>query len=453
MANNGFTTEQSYELEQLERSYPFVSPLPAATPADVRQLIADVYIIYSDPAPQQLHIETVDPDSSNAVVRFIIHNADNTVFMDTDACTCVDFNSWGSWIVEEFIDGDKHFKVLLSADAVTALSVARTGLGLKLTARNVDVRAGRVKSITFKNSASNGDLTTVGVLTHKIILTGGYNTAFDDATDILSGVVQASAVRPMASKQINCSPGDGLGKYITCDPPEPVVRMINGIKGDTTLQNFTLSPHDCYWISPPASSGSLTPSTLALANDCSPCKKCDDYVNDYKKLRVLWERASKLRDRLLSVIGTYERTVTQFNQRRDVITAAMPTVELDLVPRYSRTFSVQIRVTTGDLGIVSGALTIAYSGTTCWYIDGSGYTKQAGVTKYLTRGFFGTSIAVSQRSATTSMWSWQMDTPFDVAIGTVVSVAVSGSLTMTDGSVIPVATTALVTIMGPYNKG
>lgn len=191
----------------------------------------------------------------------------------------------------------------------------------------VNPRVKRVRRL-FVKRALTGE---IDLVTHeKVYLEAGNNVEFalnDAPTDELT--------RKPTVVTVNAAPGLGAGAVYRCNETEGI-KTINNIRpddrGDYKLTgslcswferpmrtpgppihphtDLTLVPDDARW---PYNAPTEVGPGLIMHQDCEACCACEDYVNAYRSMVAVWERAQAVSLRIQQLQETYNQICTMMN--------------------------------------------------------------------------------------------------------------------------------------------
>lgn len=316
-----------YDQPQGGSDYPLVTPS-----ADVRYLLADAYLSYTDPATPASNFELPfriswlygfgteagsdpDPDTpapTHAYDIIIVDANDDVVFDSTASGMLYASRAWTAWL---------HITRWESPDGAVCSIVHHTAWGLTdtppvqtypryffpdravLQEQTVSRLPNRVQSL----------IAILDTLTAKnVTLSGGYNMGLTVTTE-----TAAAGGRRVTGITFDAIPGAGIGIYVDCSPADNPVRTINAI-APTATGHFFINAAGCYYARRPmrvlsTSPRRLLPETelapgneievdlpddvagqtiaavgwpdtteyahLQLGNDCGACCDCADYIS------------------------------------------------------------------------------------------------------------------------------------------------------------------------------
>lgn len=191
----------------------------------------------------------------------------------------------------------------------------------------VNPRIKRVRRL-FVKRALTGD---IDLVTHdKVRFEAGSNLEF-----AVEDTPAAKTVRVPTTIKINAAPGLGAGVVLECNEIEGI-KTINKV-GPDERGNFNLSSSPCSWFERPMKNpgppthphtdGTLQPADaqwpynapvvtgpgLILHQDCKACCSCDDYVNAYRAMLGVWQRAQALAARAQALQSSYNALCSLMN--------------------------------------------------------------------------------------------------------------------------------------------
>jgi hypothetical protein len=315
-------------------NYPFIAPS-----ANIRNLLADLYLAYEEPsdytsiAPTALPLKIAwlyglgcirndkplwAPEPINPV-EIIIHDADGATVFDSTEAEYYDEQTWGSnYTIYEWRTDVSVLRIV----AFTTWSPDKEPtpknylVHIEPTNGTLDARAiyrlpKRVRSLrlvldTFTKT--------------NVDLVAGYNMQLQATV-----VDTANGSRNKTQLVINATPGAGDGIFPGCVEPDVVLRSINGV-GPTTVGDFLLGASDCYWIRQPTTVITTSPLVvrpsidmdplsghLQLGNDCGPCCSCDDFVETAQYLNRIWAEGAAVGRAAESVRDQYHLNRERWN--------------------------------------------------------------------------------------------------------------------------------------------
>lgn len=308
-------------VEALGTNFPFVNPSD-----DVRGLLADFYLSHAVRtavlplritwlygfcnAQSSCQSEGSAPSDSPDPVHdadLIVKDSDGTVVFDSTEADTFRSKSWGDrfrlyeWETTEAVcralvhvgdpDGIRIFDMEI---------VPENGI---LDERVSEIVPERVDTITVNGQTLSGE----------VLLTAGYNIDLTETAPV--GRSRRSRNRVL----ISAAPGNGVGRFPSCEEPEQVIRRINGV-GPNPTGDFIMSASACYWLERPVSAqtttATITPATLRLNNDCGPCCECTDYENTYHGVRRLYDKFKEIGRRAEVVRGMFRENITRWEEQR-----------------------------------------------------------------------------------------------------------------------------------------
>lgn len=307
-------------VDPLGSAYPFVNPSE-----DLNGLVADFYLghrvttitlplridwlygVTQPPGEGSTSSEAGSslpglPDPTHAADLRVVDADDAVVFLSTTAST-YRFRDWGRFRIHEWLADDAVCRLLQHLGAHDPEDERETPVQFTpedgtLDERTHEVWPGQVLQLIADGVEIDGE----------VRLVNGYNAEFRP------GEPSRRDGRPAETKVFTAlAAGLGEGTYPACEDPVTVVRHINGV-GPDALGNFTLSAVECYRLGRPGTTAVVdgqrlfTPTQaagLAVANDCTPCCTCDDYVNTYRGVVRLHEEYKVLGVRAQGVRAIY----------------------------------------------------------------------------------------------------------------------------------------------------
>ena len=191
----------------------------------------------------------------------------------------------------------------------------------------VNPRIKRVRRL-FVKRALTGE---IDLVTHdKVYLEAGNNAEF-----VLSETPTDEPVRTPTVVTVNAAPGLGAGVVYRCNETEGI-KTINSIRPDSR-GDYKLTGSLCSWFERPMKTPgppvrphtdiTLVPDSarwpyaaptevgpgLIMHQDCEACCACDDYVNAYRSMLTVWERAQAVALRIQQLQETYNQLCTTVN--------------------------------------------------------------------------------------------------------------------------------------------
>lgn len=299
--------------------YPLVGP-PSA---DIRYLLADLWLAYDDPfdygesaQPFQLpfriwwlHGVGTTLAARRAYTPTPAHAVD---VMIVDARNCVVFDSTQAGDFTDSAWGDR-LRVCTWQSAAGYLSLAYHTCWGETAAPGV-VPTEYADNI-YPTSAVLDERTTMRAPRRVRALRVGLDRFTDTAVEFHEGynVTIGSSAATRGSRQgarlrFSATPGAGLGVYPECDPPPLYIRRINGVAPDESGA-FFLAAHDCFFVRQPSTLATTTSTTTAamlkVGNDCEPCCSCEDYVATAEYMNQVRDRFAATGQLLAGVRDMY----------------------------------------------------------------------------------------------------------------------------------------------------
>jgi len=312
--------------------YPFVAPS-----ADIKQLIADAYLAYSDDGHQLQRPFKIDwlygfGDQVVTVPITPVHTYDVQI---SDANGVVVFNSL---LADEFSSNDwgTRFRILQWSLGQTILrlvvflewaddeTVITYDQYIEPTTGQLDERVCSevlpdLRSIKIGSTAVFGN----------VVLRGGYNTKLDltaSSVDLVDTPPNefgyaSQPLRVSNKLTLHATPGAGAGRYpADCSEDSVYLRQLNSAEGDAR-GNFKIDLDPCYRAQQPIRTllsadprqVEIRGATLQLYNDCGPCCECDDFLACYEAIRKLRDRYADMVARAQSVRDIYATNVARWN--------------------------------------------------------------------------------------------------------------------------------------------
>lgn len=178
-----------------------------------------------------------------------------------------------------------------------------------LDERTVIVQPMRVTSIKVFDSITEQDLRFDR---YQIELDLGYNMRADVENLSQEG-------RKHWRVTLHAEPGAGIGKAPCLQPPEPLLRRING-RGPGPGGDFQLGTDDCLRIDRPIV-GMQGPHVIVreaavrLSSHCQVCCDCQDFINVYEAERRIRNRLANLRNRVSVLVQQYRELIQKWHQQ------------------------------------------------------------------------------------------------------------------------------------------
>lgn len=378
---------------------------PLAQPSsDIRELVADFFLSYEDPATfgegdaytHPFHIKwlygvgaTVNsapgwaPSPVHGVDILIVDDDDVTVFDSTTATTYRDY-AWGDvYHIYEWDDGTQVCRLVVHTAWPPTGDVTPHEYDLHLAPENGELEERTLSRLPKRVRSIR---VVLDEFTHEqnIDFTCGnnINIAVEDP-------VLAQGRRRTNRITFNADPGTGTGKYSNCEENISYVARINGVAPDAH-GNLAMAATGCYYLRQPTTIVSTSPRRsvpaillnplaghLQLGNDCGPCCRCDDMID--AALRM-----NELRDDYAAIATTvnYARNLYHENRDRWLLAAACREVRPLAVGVFAQNgpyvdivgqFCNQTSACLGDLELIftlssvpSGTPTIVCGSTRIW---------------------------------------------------------------------------------------
>ena len=336
-------------VEALGTNYPFVSPSN-----DVTGLLADFYLAHEvRTAVLPLRISWLygfcrgqsecgssssrSSDSPDPVhdADLVVKDAEGAVVFDSTTAPTFRSRPWGN-----------RFH-LFEWQTATAVCRALVHKGAS------DPEQARVFDIEIVPENGVLDERTVELIPKRVLRFEVNGEVFDGNVEFAQGynigltrtVPVGKSIRARNRIIVSAAPGDGEGRYPSCEEPERVVRRINGT-GPNPQGDFLMSASGCYWIERPVleqgSEARVMPAAVRLNNNCGPCCECADYEKTYQGVRRLHGRYKDLGRRAENVRGLFkknkERWLKEQGCRKQhptrVVAAAAPLGYLDVAASF-----------------------------------------------------------------------------------------------------------------------
>lgn len=270
-----------YDQPQAGQDYPLVTPS-----ADVRYLLADLYLSYSDTDNnfslpfriQWLYGFGTDyntPESESPAplhdYDIIIVDADDVVVFDsTTIGTQFESRAWTAWLRItrwELPNGDVCSVVHHTAWGLTDTPPAQTypryffPTSAVLQAQTIYRLPSRVTSLVAILDS---------ITAKNVKLSGGYNMELS-----LNTVVATAGGRRVTGITFDAVPGGGSGVYVDCTPGENPIRSINAVQ-PTTAGHFFINAAGCYYVRRPMRLLSATPRLLVPETSLAPGSQLEE---------------------------------------------------------------------------------------------------------------------------------------------------------------------------------
>lgn len=218
-----------------------------------------------------------------------------------------------------------------------------------------------IDSVIFGQNLVGQDST--GMLT-----TGGTNVKLSLGSEITGRTdsVKLKDIRLGSVLDIEATPGEGEGRFYDC-PQDDYLYSINGT-GPNGAGNINLTTDNCIRVT------TDTTNTVGVANDCSVCCSCEDYIAVYEAIRRLVAYGNTLQTWFTNIEQTFTELVDQWAEDYEEDTLA----SLKLYPRRGGVLGLQVLMynATSDIKInPTAAFTLLPydSSYLCRLVNGSGY--------------------------------------------------------------------------------
>jgi len=343
--------------------YPFTHRI--TSPAGLHELFVDAVIVHNQTGPGDVLLTSFNP-AGDAVLRF----SDASLLASLTAADGFNSRIFGAYTVLTWrrnevnaygVTGDElEVRFVLLTAKLADFSFPIAPVDARFDASLVIPRIARVKRL-------NNQWLLPLSFTGAAVLQAGYNVKLEvvnAAADPLGFVPAQTDVRAPTVIQISAVPGAGMGRSPVPFSPTPEIRTINGVGPDAS-GNLQLEGRDCFWVErplrgaprPPVHPGTdydsdVTEAQLKIRNNCLPCCDCSDYINMYRQLRLLWDRAKTASRKIHDALAKYNR----LNQQ--VCASRVVKAILKVYPRPGSVLSTTVEVRNDSIAIVSGLITL-----------------------------------------------------------------------------------------------
>ena len=227
----------------------------------------------------------------------------------------------------------------------------------------------------------------------------GYNLELStQAPESEVGLALAETPEVRAPEEVSVSAlaGAGAGTFPLCEDPSEYVRSLNGVQPNDE-KDFRLGMVDCTWeetrlvgaTSPPVNPntdylGSIIDATekviLQMHQACRACCDCPDYGRAYDIIYTTWSRAKNVNNRLIEVLGDYERILNEYKElKAERENDLQVKLRLIATPDYQVAIAVQLGNNSHtDLNPMTLTIGASVSGLSVAYIEGSGFIEAEG---------------------------------------------------------------------------
>lgn len=323
--------------------YPLVAPS-----ADVRYLLADMYLAYDDPGfyrantPVRQHPLRIkwlygvgcDPVSAPSWAPTPTHAADILI---VDANDVVVFDStqlvptggdntfqqfsqraWGSdYEIYEWLGNNAVCRIVVHKTWPSSFEIEPQDYPTHLAPTNavIDERAvfklpKRVRSLRVLQGN-----TTLGIAKRQgAVLVAGNNMQ-------LTAAKNSTTLRNRTDITLAAVPGAGTGRYSDCTDIQPnTITQINGVTPNQ-YGDLLISGPDCIWVrqATTISGGRATPvpNSLTYGSNCPPCCDCADYVETGLYMNRVRNRYKTIGKRVHDVKLLHEQNIDRWLDQRD----------------------------------------------------------------------------------------------------------------------------------------
>ena len=318
--------------------YPFVDPSP-----DIQYMLADFYLAFDDPgeysgtpAVLPLRIKYLynvgcdinflapgQPAPANAADIVVVDAANIDVFNTFTTSAVLTVQDWGAdyklyeWRTSTGIcrlvayttwkpgspDARNYWRYLLPVNGV-------------LDNRAVYKMPKRLKTVSVRQR--NGDL-VLGPYDGRLKFRNNYNTEIVAANPTTTNFIKNTSLT------FSAVAGSGAGYFPVCGQgydaetgarlPQPI-RQINGVQANA-YGDFLLSGADCLFVRRKTSNGSPSATSHQhIGGDCTPCCKCDDYVDMAEFMNKVRDKYRKLGDRVTRIKHIHEDNIAKWKAKR-----------------------------------------------------------------------------------------------------------------------------------------
>lgn len=149
---------------------------------------------------------------------------------------------------------------------------------------------------------------------------GGYNLQLSDIEQNQGTLVSPLLQNVAGQRTLVISAGYGLGAGAPTDTPDTSrkVLTINGLRGDSVSENFSIASLDCIKVTvpPTTQSGAIIDHEIQIESDCGPCCGCENYRAVSAAIEMSYSRIVSLQKTLKSM---YTSTYGKYQQGMDRI--------------------------------------------------------------------------------------------------------------------------------------
>jgi len=296
-------------------SYPLVDP-----PAAAAGILADLYLAYvesSSPYALPLRVawmygfgdQVVSPPAGYPTPAhdrdlLIVDDLGRTVFDSTQAEDYFE-DAWGShYRIIEWRNGRQILRVVQRLG-----SAANTDQYLT-PAAVINARAIKRIRPQLTGLLVNEQLVDAA----EIVLAAGYNMRLDvERLPVVEGRKRVTRIT------LNAIPGEGEGRFPECSGDNRYLRSLMGQRPDGR-GHLVLSGDECYRVTVPYEVvdgvAQVTPHTLKIVNDCTPCADCNDHIRVYRAVSNIHDQQAATYVQLDETRAAHQENIARWNAQK-----------------------------------------------------------------------------------------------------------------------------------------
>lgn len=311
-------------------AYPFAESIDAAR---LHEAVVDAVIFHNRDPGQQIRLDTLDLDTDELVLTL----ADGTPFVTFSSLDKKPAEDFGDYRLHEwqrsstktggFTDQDIVARLVFHAETEDGLvfpiePAADQGVFESSVIHQEPERVRRIHVVSAGGA-------TLMITEGELLIQAGFNMEVIPEGETTSegfeaAVGQVPEIRVPTALRWTAQPGLGRGAFPTCVEETPPIFTINNQRPDD-FGGFLLEATDCYWwervLNAPRTPvideiidaiSTVKENALAIRSRCEECCSCDDFINAYKQLRSVFEKAQAASEIINDVLRTYLETLAQF---------------------------------------------------------------------------------------------------------------------------------------------